>query len=207
MKYKIVSYQGEKFYFENKEELFKTFDDLLNPYYYWCGTLRNKFTEEGFEFSEQQGNFVVDKKESHVYNKYSEKFVVSFINIKVNALYKIYTEKNVVVNLEEILSEYKQSRGVKQRVYKPYYCDRSTQKYRKRWKSYAKEGSNAFRKEYRNNIYASEEGVKVRASRAHEVKMKHVCEYDDCFIYRDAKRSWKDYKKNRKQWMKNQSKL
>ncbi len=101
MKYKIVSYQGEKFYFENKEELFKTFDDLINPYYYWCGTLRNQFTEEGFEFSEQQGNFVVDKKESHVYNKYSEKFVVSFINIKVNALYKIYTEKNVVVNLEE----------------------------------------------------------------------------------------------------------
>ena len=207
MKYKIISYQGEKFYFENKEELFKTFDDLINPYYYWNGTLNNQFTEEGFEFSENKGNFTVAQKQIQVYNKYSERYVNSVINIRVNALYKLYTEKNVVVNLEEILSEYKQSRGVKQRVYKPYYCDRSTQKYRKRWKSYAKEGSNAFRKEYRNNIYAAEEGVKVRSSRAYEVKMKHFYLYDDCFIYRDAKKSWKDYKKNKKQWMKNQSKL
>lgn len=208
MKYKIISYEGEKFYFENKQELFQCFDFLIKrDYYGWCGSLQSRFTEKGFEYYENSSRgFNIGQKEVQIYNKFAKGYYNSVVTIQVNALYKLYTEKNVAVCIEEIFYEYKQSRGIKEKVYKPYYCDRSTQRYRKKWKSYYKDKSNAFRKEYRDNISAFEEGIRIRASRAHEVKMQHVYCYDDYFYYRETKKSWKDYKKNKKQWMKNQSK-
>jgi hypothetical protein len=201
MKYKIVNYKKEKFYIENKKELFNLLDS--GKYH----RLTDYFTDEDFKFS-SSGNFVIDSEIVSVLDPYS--FRVRYLeetNIKkVNSLYMIFNEKNVKVNLEELIKEYNQSRKKENYYGTQYYFNRSTQKYRNRSKSYFKTYKNSFTKEYRDNLYAKEEGIKIRSSREKEIKEKHVFLYEDDLDYRNPKKSWKSYKRNKKQWLKNKSK-
>lgn len=196
MQYRIISYKKEKFYLDNKNELFDLLDDL--KYY----RLSQYFTEEGFEFS-NSGYFIIDTEKVSVKSKYTDEYFQTTKNKTVNALYMLFTEKNVKVDIEKLIEEYKQSRSKTNKNRQQYYYNRSTQKYRNRWKSYYKTYNNSFTKEYRDNITAKEEGVKIRSSREKEVKLKHVFFYEEDLDYRKSKKSWKDYKKNKKQWLKN----
>ena len=199
MQYRIINYKKEKFYVSNKKELF----DILDGFKLY--DIKNYFTDEDFRFS-NEGGFTVESETLSVKNKYSDRYFFETYRKTVNAIYMIFTEKNVKVDLEELISEYKQSRGLLQKKRPKSYYNRGTKFYSRHWKSYYKTYDNSFTKEYRDNISALEEGVKIRSSRANEVKLKHIFCYEDDLDYRKSKKSWKDYKKNKKQWMKNESK-
>ena len=203
MQYKIVCYKEENIFLKSKIALFDFMDRYANDCRYSNNdyNLRRYFTY-GFVIG-SKGNFEISREKTKSKNIYTEIYFDNEIVKYVNGIFILYSEFGVKVDLDKLIQEYRQSRGLgKDRRYTRKWSDRSTQSWRKHTKSYCSVYSrnNSFTKEYRDNITAKEAGVKIRSSRAKEVESYHIWMYEDSIEYNYPERNWKSQSKKRKQW-------
>lgn len=208
MRYTLKHHSGKKYFVDNKQELFSIFDSFQSNWGKWSGCVVTSYFTDNFIFS-NSGRFVVKEEYfEKCHHFYEGEYTIVYKATYVNALYIIYNDSGQKINLEELKEQYVQSRKLEKKKNKNlYHYDRSTASYRNKWKcSRYKDRSrhNSYTKEYRDNIYAFEENIKIRKKRATQVEKYHVFYYDYEY-YRDATKSWK-YKKVKKQWGKHNKK-
>lgn len=191
MQYKIKQFNGESLFFKNKERLFYFIDKIKNR--------KKDYFTENFIIG-LNGNFFVSEKTITVENPYTERKNDFSEKKYVNALYIIYDEYKRKVNLTELFYEYDLSRKITKKTFKRKIYDLSTSKSRRSNKSKFCSINNSYNKEYRDNLTAQEQGIKVRNKRAKKIKIYHVFLYEDELDYRENIKCWKQQSKRKKQW-------
>lgn len=190
--YKVVSYDGKKYFFTSKESLFNEIDEL--------GYIRfsNLFCDE---FKYNEGNVVYSSSEIRVYSPASGDFYSLPKNNYRNGDYVIRNYANSIVSVEELLEDYKKSRNIKAK-------DKWHNHYTSKWS--CKKGNRArcdkkqsglIKELSDNEIESILYGIKFRKGRSEKVRKNVLADY--YHYYRiDCNKSWKD-KKVPKQWQKN----
>lgn len=198
MQYTIISIHNKKYKEHSKEALFKIVDDFgLNKFV--------NYFKEYFFMSSTEGSFIYKEYKSKKYDNYENVFIEEDKKIYSNAYYIILGEDGYPINLNNFLSDYKQSRKIIDKSYGWKQKNRGTQKYRNRCKKENKRSSGIIQ-EYINLLETKEYGVKVRSKRLNLMFSIYIAgRYEDYQgrMYVDNK-TWKN-NKVKKQWLKKAS--
>lgn len=191
MKYKLLNFFGESIYAESKSELFRLIDYCTNGSKH---SFYKYFTYDFQIFDDRSKKglikaYTIDVKETEFLN--STKYVYTY----VTGHFKILDQQRYAVDLEILWDEYAQSRGLVKKNRYQYYSYVPGSKYNGR----ASRKIKCICKEYKDNIYAKEMGVKIRTKREQKIK-RHQHRWDAPYRSREDNRCWKS-KKKRKQWL------
>jgi len=195
MKYKIIRYKESNFFLESKKDLFNLIDKVGRIYF-----------TTNFDVG-LKGNFLISSEKCYYFENNLRQDYYYYYRKYIKGVYillNVYGEK---VNLDELFTEYKQSRGLIKKKAKKNIYDLSSANSRKKNKRKFYSANNSFTKEYRDNITAKESNVKIRSSRRSEVKLAHVFRHEDSIEYRLSDRNWKSQGKKLKQWDKKSKKI
>lgn len=189
-KYKIQEFTGEVYFYDDKKSIFELID--------WFGVYRfyslftNHFVvgEGNIHHSEkkvQSGGYFCE--ESNSFHKYFD-----YVTIKRSGNFIIRDVFGKVVDISELVSDYRKSRGIDNKEKnKPIYNRWA----KKRERPQVFKIRKGLKKEYQQNLFDIEEGyIKVRKKRHQYLKPDF---YPEGHEINGSPKSWKDQKKL-KQW-------